>query len=180
MGVFGKLFGRSGPPENDVYHNLRHRALNVRPSELGVEPDPEAPIYAVIMETGYPDAVATFACFRDGTVSLYLSTGGGVIGGGEHEDVRDACLEMLSITNKYAQDFIAACNRVSTFPLPSEGEVFFHLLTAEGVYQARCMEHALAEQRDPFSALFNNCHAVMSEVRKIEESDGKHREPIVE
>ena len=77
--------------------------------------------------------------------------------------MRSACFEMLSITNEYARDFIAACERVSTFPLPGDGEVFFYLVTSDAVYQAKCMEDALAEQRDPFSALFNNCHAVMSE-----------------
>ena len=168
MGLVGKLFGGSGPTEKNVYHDLRRRALNVTLAELGLQPDPNAPIHAVIMESGYPEVIATFACFRDGTVSLYLSTGGGVIGGGQHESVRDACFEMLSITNKYAQDFIAACEPVSTFALPREGEVFFYLVTSDAVYQARCLEDALAEQREPFSALYNNCHAVMSEVREVE------------
>lgn len=102
-------------------------------------------------------------------MSLYLSTGGGVIGGGQQESVRSACVEMLSITNQYAEDFTAACEPVSTFAMPGEGEVFFYLVTSSGVFQAQCMEDALTAQRDPFSALFNNCHAVMSEVRKIEE-----------
>jgi hypothetical protein len=168
MGLVGKLFGRSEPPSDEAYRKLRERALAVTTKELGLDPDPQAPIHAVIMETGYPDAVATFACFRDGTVSLYLSTGGGVIGGGQHETVQRACLEMLSITNEYAHDFIAACERVSTFPLPGQGEVFFYLATTDGVYQARCREEALAQQRDPFSALFNNCQAVMSELREVE------------
>lgn len=53
--------------------------------------------------------------------------------------------------------------------LPKAGEVFFYLITGDAVYQARCKEKALAEQRDPFSALFNNCHAVMAEVRAIEQ-----------
>jgi hypothetical protein len=169
MGLVGKLFGRTRPPANDTYHRLRNRTLNVTTAELGLTPDPKAPIHAVIMETGYPDAVATFACFGDGTVSLYVSTGGGVIGGGDHESVREACFEMLSITNKYAQDFIGACEPVRTFPLPGEGEVLFYLATSDAVYRAQCREEALAGQRDPFSALFNNCHAVMTEVREIDE-----------
>jgi len=170
MGLVGKLFGGSSrPPENDVYQRLRTRALNATLADLGLDRDPEAPIHVVIMETGYPEVTATFACFRDGTASLYLSNGGGVIGGGEHDSVRNACFEMLSITNQYATDFLAACEPVSTFPLPAEGDVFFYLVTSDGVYQARCREDALSEQRDPFSSLFNNCHAVMSEVREIEE-----------
>jgi hypothetical protein len=170
MGVLSKLFGGSRPPESDVYNDLRNRALNVTLSELGLTADPNAPVHAVVMETGDSGSVATFACLGDGTVSLYLSTGGGVIGGGQHESVRSACFEMLSITNEYAQDFIAACERVSTFPLPGDGEVFFYLVTAVGVYQAQCKEDALTEQRDPFSSLFNNCHAVMTEVREIEQN----------
>lgn len=170
MGLIGKLFGTSQPPDHDVYLTLRSRALSVTLADLGLDPDPNAPIHAVIMETGLSGAVATFACFRDGGVSLYLSTGGGVIGGGGHESVRTACLEMMSLTNKYAQDFLAACKRVSSFAFPSEGEVFFYLVTGDGVDQARCRKDALAAQRDPFSALFNNCHAVMSEVRQIEEN----------
>ena len=169
MGLIGKLFGGSKPPPDNHYHELRKRALNVTTADLGLDPDPNAPIHAVIMETGYPDAVATFACLRDGTVSLYLSTGGGVIGGGQHESVRTACFEMLSITNKYAPDFLGACQPVSSFALPGEGEVFFYLVTSDGVHQARCLEKTLVAQRDPFSALFNNCHAVMGEVRMIEE-----------
>jgi len=119
MGFIRKLFGGSRPNEAEVYHGLRGQALSVTTAQLGLEPDPKAPIHAVLMETGYPDAVATFACLGDGTVSLYLSNGGGVIGAGQHENVRSACLEMLSLTNKYAKDFIAACQRVSTFSMHS-------------------------------------------------------------
>jgi hypothetical protein len=169
MGLLGKLFGGSRPPESDVFRGLRNRALTVTAPELGLEPDPAAPIQGVIMETGYPEAVATFVCLGDGAVSLYLSTGGGVIGGGQHESVRAACLEMLQITNRYAPDFLAACKQVSTFPLPETGEVFFYLLAGDAVHLAKCREDALAAQRDPFSALFNNCQAVLTEVRRAEE-----------
>jgi len=170
VGLIGRLFGGARPPGDDAFHDLRSRALEVRAAELGLEPEPEAPIHGVIMETGYREAVATLVCLRDGTVSLYLSNGGGVIGGGQHESVRGACLEMFSITNRYAQDFIAACTPVSTYALPEAGEVFFYLLANDAVHRATCKEDALAAQRDPFSALFNNCHAVLSEVRRIEEN----------
>jgi hypothetical protein len=153
----------------DIFQGLRTRALTVTGADLGLTPNASAPIHGVIMETGYPQAVASFVCLGDGSVSLYLSTGGGVIGGGQHESVREACLEMLSITNKYAQDFIAACKPVSTFALPGTGDVFFYLLANGVVHQARCREDRLEAQQDPFSALFNNCHAVMSELRTAEE-----------
>lgn len=169
MGIVGRLFSGSRPPENEIYLKLRHQALHVTTRDLGLDPDPASPIRAVIMETGHADAVATFVCLRDGGVSLYVSTGGGVIGAGQHERVRTSCVEMMTITNKYAADFMAASKPVSSFAYPGNGDVFFYLVTGNGAYQARCREDALAEQRDPFSALFNNCHAVMAEVRAIEE-----------
>lgn len=169
MGLLGKLFGRSaGPP--DVYSDLRLQALSLRPEQIGLGPESVAPIHGVVMETGYPAAVATFVCIADGTTSLYLSTGGGILGAGEHENVRSACLRMLAITNEYAADFLDACTPADpSFPLPGEGEVVFHLLTRDGVYDAGGPELDLAEQRHPFSALFNNCHQVLGHVRIVDE-----------
>lgn len=171
MGIFRKVFGRTPPPPADVYLSLRAQALAARPEALGLAPSREAPIYGVIMETGYPDAVATFVCMGEGSVSLYLSTGGGVLGAGEHEAVRSACFDMLAITNEYARDFIGACERADpTLPLPGPGQVFFFLLTPDGVYRGEGPELELVEQRHPFSALFNNCHEVMGQARMAEEA----------
>ena len=77
---------------------------------------------------------------------------------------------MFGITNRYAAAFLAAAAPVSTFPLPEPGEVSFYLLAGDAVHQAKGQETALAAQRDPFSALFNNLHAVMTELRQVEEN----------
>ncbi|MGH7468573.1 MAG: hypothetical protein ACRENP_11485 [Longimicrobiales bacterium] len=162
------MASRSEPP-SDIYVQLRTRVFTVRLEDLGLTPDPNAPIHGVVMETGMDDGVATFLCLADGTVSLYLSDGGGVIGAGNHDTVRSAGAETLALTNQCADDFIAACVATSTYPLPDDGQVFFYLLTAQGAYQARCAEADLEERVDPFTALFENCHAVMAEARAIEE-----------
>ena len=77
MGLMGKLFGRSPERPADIYTQLRARAIDAKTSDLGLSPDPSAPIYGVVMETGFAEATATFVCLGDGSVSLYLSTGGG-------------------------------------------------------------------------------------------------------
>ena len=46
-----------------------------------------ASTWGAVMETGYPNGVASLVCLRDGTTSLYTSTGGGIIGGGAHDPV---------------------------------------------------------------------------------------------
>jgi hypothetical protein len=169
MGLINRLLGRFGEPPADVYLGMRSQALKARPYDLGLTPDPAAPIYGVLMETGDSGSVATFMVLADGTVSLYLSTGGGVIGGGEHEEVRSAGEEMLAITNKYATDYIRACAATTDSPLPQDGQVFFYLLTISGVYLARCQEADLKNRQDPFTNLFENCHAVLAELREATE-----------
>ena len=168
MGFLDRWFGRREEPPADIYAGLRNRALSITPEELGLAPDAQAPIYGVVMETGFPDSVATFVCLGDGTVSLYTSRGGGVIGGGQHEGVRAACLEMFAFANRYAQEFLAAAPPAPTRPLPTPGKVRFYLLTSRGVHGAKCSEQELVEQRDPFSRLFVACNRVMTALRQIE------------
>jgi hypothetical protein len=119
------------------------------------------------METGMDRDVATFVCLADGTVSLYLSTGGGVIGGGQHESVRSAGAELLATTNEYAVDYIAAASPGLLEDIPRDGYVHFNFLTFNGPYSAVCEERALVEHADPFANLFGNCHIVLGEVREI-------------
>ena len=169
MGLINRLLGRSGEPPADVYLGLRSQAMKARPDDLELMPDPAAPIHGVLMETGASGSVATFLVLADGTVSLYLSTGGGVIGAGEHEEVRAAAAEMLALTNKYATAYIEACAATTDSPLPQDGQVFFYLLTTSGLYLARCKEADLENRNDPFTNLFENCHAVLGELREATE-----------
>lgn len=166
MGLINRLLGRSEEPPADIYLGLRSQAIKASPQDLGLTPDPAAPIYGVLMETGADSSVATFVVLADGTVSLYLSTGGGVIGGGQHEEVNDAAAEMLALTNKYATEYIRACAATTDSPLPEDGHVLFYLLTSSGLYLARCKEADLASRNDTFANLFENCHAVLAELRE--------------
>ena len=166
MGLINRLMGRSAEPPADIYLGLRSQAIKALPHDLGLTPNPAAPIYGVLMETGNSGAVSTLVVLADGTVSLYLSTGGGVIGGGQHEEVASAAEEMLALTNKYATEYIGACTATTDSPLPHDGKVFFYLLTTNGLHLARCQETDLVDRNDPFANLFENCHAVLSELRE--------------
>jgi hypothetical protein len=62
----------------EEYWNLRHQALSIQRTEVGIpEPPPEAPAWSILMETGYPEGTATLLALSDGTTSIYLSSGGG-------------------------------------------------------------------------------------------------------
>jgi hypothetical protein len=82
MRIFGRKRG-TDRQQADVYEGLRQQALHLTPDQFGAS-FARAPILALLMETGYPEAVATLVGVADGTTSLYFSNGGGFIGAGTH------------------------------------------------------------------------------------------------
>jgi hypothetical protein len=139
---------------------LRDQALAVDAGQLGLRTH-EASTWAVLMETGYPNAVATLAVFADGTTSLYLSSGGGVLGAGGHAPVREAAAAMLAV----AERFRSVCTPMTTTPYPEPGRVRFYLRTAEGMLGAEADEQELGHHRHALSPLFHAGHQVLTAVR---------------
>jgi hypothetical protein len=168
--LFRKLFGGSLDPAQvgagssgaEVYSALRHQALSVRRTEVGIPtPPPEAPVWGILMETGYPRDTATLFALGDGTTSLYLSSGGGVIGGHVHQGVRRANAEFLETANQYYQDL----EFTETFPVPEEGHTLFYALTDSGVLAGAGLEDDLGYGRHPLSPLFHAGHGAITQLR---------------
>ncbi|HJX26507.1 MAG TPA: hypothetical protein VJ885_01235, partial [Thermoanaerobaculia bacterium] len=84
------------PPEV-VFANLRRRALESTPDSLGLSGIGENEPYGAVMDMGIADSVVTLACFADGDAGLYYQTGGGMKGGGAHENVRKAAKEFVAL-----------------------------------------------------------------------------------
>ena len=71
------------------------------------------------MDWGVEHGTATVVAFSDGSASVYLSNGGGFLGGGEsHESVRKAAQKMVSIAAEFQPQTI----ETKTYPLPQRGE----------------------------------------------------------
>src|SRR5690348_17043141 len=83
---------RSASPA-DVYVGLRNQILTLDPARAGFAGQA---LWGCVMDTGYPSGAATLVCLSDGTTSLYTSTGGGMIGGGAHEQVVRANAGLLA------------------------------------------------------------------------------------
>jgi hypothetical protein len=65
------------PDPTQTVRALREQALGVGAAELGLVATTErAHVWGVLMETGYPEAVATLVALGDGTTSLYFSRRG--------------------------------------------------------------------------------------------------------
>ena len=144
---------------------LRSMVLHLDPNDIGVmqENFPHA-VVALVMETGFPEGSFTLSSIADGSTSLYFSNGGGIIGGGEHENVREASVHLISA----AQQFYQKAQKVTLFPKPEAGKVIFYFITFDGVRSYTALEYDLGNEKDAFSDLFFAAHNAIAELRKAE------------
>ena len=149
---------------------LRAMALASTPEALGLRASEyEHRPWAVLMETGTRDgATYSLVVLADGTASLYFSTGGGIIGAGEHESVRAAGTAMLSVAERIQGEMRA----IAVTPLPKPKSVQFLVLTSQGILSYFAGEERLGEGKDPLSELFFAAHSVITQMRLIEEKEG--------
>ena len=146
---------------------LREYALSVTAESAGITPRPgNAQVWGVLMEIGFPDAVATLVSLADGTTSLYFSTGGGVVGAGAHPAVRDAAAAFIAVADAQLAHFSGA----TEYPQPAPGRVRFYLRTYEGLETAEASDADLREERHPLAPLFRAGHAVIAAVRRSTEA----------
>ena len=147
----------------ETIRGLRQHALTVSAAELGLGPTADRPqVWGVVMETGYPEAVATLVVLGEGTTSLYFSNGGGVIGAGEHAAVRAAGQIVLASAEQYLDGFTVT----AATPLPGVGQVRFYLRTFTGTLSAEANEQDLGERRHKLSPLFHAAHSVIAAIRE--------------
>lgn len=154
-----------GQAKPTPFPELRRKALTAQRVEVGL-PAPARPTdpWGVLMEMGYESATVTVVAFSDGTASIYLSSGGGFIGGGEHETIRRAAQELV----RTAAPFQSGMTATSMFPEPRRGETIFYLRTDQGVYAAGAPQRDLAERRHPLAPLFLAAQDVITQYRLLE------------
>jgi hypothetical protein len=158
----------------ELYTSLRERALHTTIDDLGIrialtDQAREPVVYGVVMEMAIDGETATLAAFITGDASLYLSTGGGWIGGIGQEQVATAARAFIEAAQ--AADFN---NRpaVTVFPRPAPGQVHFFLLTSGGVLQLTAPEDALQGGGHALTRLYLAGHAVITGFRETEERRG--------
>ena len=151
---------------SEVIEELRNQVFSLDPAEIGISRENFGhPVWGMVMETGFDDGSFSLVTLADGTTSLYLSTGGGTIGAGEHQSVRNAVGHYLT----GAQYFFDQTTATEKFPRPSPGRVIFYFLGFDGVSVYESEEQKLGVGQDALSNLFYAAHEVIAEIRKIEE-----------
>jgi len=176
MGILKRLFGersllkaqaaeqtdskKKNPQE--TYTGLRNLALTAKASDFfKVGLIGKHGVYGVLMEMGLPEGNVTLATFITGDVSLYFSTGGGMLGGIGYEKVSNAAIEF----NKKADEFVPQSKKTTVFPSPSVGKTIFYILTKDGIYTVQESDDVLESGESNFTALANAGHNVLTEFR---------------
>lgn len=150
---------------NEHYRILRQKILTLDPIKEGFAPSANNPVWGLMMETAYPNAVVTLVVIKDDTVSLYFSNGGGILGAGEHQGPRKAGNALLNV----APRFLSHVQHTTEFPLPKAGHTRFYFLTFKGIFTVEQVENDLGNNRLALSPLFHEAHEVISQIRLVDE-----------
>ena len=159
--------GSQGADPAETYIALRQQVLGFKTQDLGDGSGPDAPVIALLMETGYAEAVATLVGVVDGTTSLYFSNGGGVIGAGGHSQVADATRRWLATGGASLPRFSAA----GDVQLPAQGVTQFVAVTPDGALSAAAPEEELGRGGHPLSRLFFAGQDVITCIRLTQEAE---------
>ena len=153
-------------PKKNNFEKLREIAMSATPEQLGlVIPGNMTIVYGVIMDWEMEDATATTVSYETGDASLYLSTGGAVIGGGQHPNVKKAAKQFVRL----AQTFLDKTVKTEKTPLPVKDEVKFYLLTNKGIYLGKDVKKNFENNSSIWVTLFGEGNKVLAELRKTVE-----------
>lgn len=158
-------------PNNNPYEGLRNMAFGATQEQIGVNiPSNETKIYGVIMDWDLDEGIATIVAFQSGDASVYLSSGGGVIGGFGHDNVKTAAIRFVNEAQKY----LGNTTPTDTTPLPGKDMVNFYFLTNKGKYVAQETMSNFENSTSKWLELFNEANKLMSEVRMTTDSKEFH------
>lgn len=145
------------------FTSLRDMAFKVTPDQLGFKlPVEQTVVYGLIMDWEMGNATASTVAYQSGDASLYLSSGGGVIGGGKHPNVNKAAKEFVST----AQTFLDQTTQTETTALPSADQVIFYLLTNKGTYLGKEQMENFENNTSPWIRLFEEGNKVLNELHQ--------------
>jgi len=148
----------------EAYTGLRNMVLTTKPGTLGLKPS-AGEVWGILMETGYPEAVVSLVALADGTVSIYFSNGGGIIGLGPHPGPQTAGRAFISLAQQYSR----CATSTEKYPLPKSAYTRFYFLSGSGVRTVEANENDLGSGRDQLSPLFHKGHELISEIRAVDE-----------
>lgn len=143
----------------EAMKELRNKLLTSKPEEVGLSgEDAKAKVWGVLMDVSLTGGTATLVSIRDGTASLYTTSGGGMLGGYTARD------EAKAFVNE-AEKSLKHMSPTKSFDYPSNGLVKFYVLTSDGVFTAEAKPDDMLEPGHDLSPLFRAANEVLTRLR---------------
>ncbi|MFI5406734.1 MAG: hypothetical protein ACHQ1D_09510 [Nitrososphaerales archaeon] len=151
-------------PKNNPYQDLRNLAFGATLEQIGVEfPADQTKIYGIIMDWDLGEGTATLVAFLSGDASLYLSTGGGVIGGIGHDNVKNAVTAYINKAEKYLDKTV----KTDSTPLPEKDGINFYFLTNKGKFVGQEQVKNFDNNSSQWLDLFEEANKLITEIRMV-------------
>jgi len=140
-----------------TYAMLRRHALEMRLPRVA-----RNVIQSVLMDFHVDHGTVTVVAGCDGSASLYLSSGGGFLGGSQHfPSIRDAALHAVALATAMQSHF----EDTETTALPPLGDVAFYVTSGAGIRMAIAPQARLRAATDPLAALGGAMQRIVTEYR---------------
>tara|TARA_R110002126_G_scaffold290629_2_gene448047 strand:+ start:742 stop:1320 length:579 start_codon:yes stop_codon:yes gene_type:complete len=148
-------------PEKNPFMDMRNMAFTAKAEQIGLENIADDKVYGLITEMSMNPGTASVISFLTGDTSLYLSSGGGFIGAGQHEKVRKIVAEKI----EEFQIYLSKAEKIEEPELPKEGMVNFNFLTKNGIYSLTENTTDLENGKSEFSKLFEGVNEIITQIR---------------
>jgi hypothetical protein len=157
-------------PRPELYAGLRENMLNVTREKIpGLTPLPPGDVWGAVMDWGLAGGTSTVIALSDGTASIYLSSGGGYLGGEGVRAIRDAAIAAV----KEASALRGGMQPATDLALPVTGGVVFYALTDAGRFTMRSTQSELQASISPARRLGDAMQLIITEFMKLQSEPKK-------
>ena len=150
----------------EIFRKLRGQVLALSAKDVQGAPLPSG-VFGALMEFDVGQTWVSLVAILDGTTSLYIGSGGGIIGAGKSEIVRKANRLFLDVAGQFVNRF----QKTETYPTPQPDHVRFYLLTSDGVRaSAEIKEQMLRQRGNELFPLYAAAQNVITQIRLVQGS----------
>jgi hypothetical protein len=155
------------PSPQEVYLGLRNQIFHTTRKQVNLPAvsSPTEP-WGVVMDFDAGKAVVTVVGISDGNASIYLSSGGGYLGGVGKPPINQAAKDFVRI----AAEFQPKMQLVTEYPLPGAGEARFYVLTDAGVFSATASLADLNRHEGPLVKFYAAGQDIITQFRLDDEA----------
>ncbi|MFN8017522.1 MAG: hypothetical protein U0P45_05305 [Acidimicrobiales bacterium] len=148
-----------------TYLGLRQQALELPPGAVDASGTAHPDVLGVVVDIPSDRDFLSLTVLADGTTSMYTSPGGGTIGAGAHQEVREAGALLLGVL----QGILDQLPRTDEVSLPPAELVLVTVLTPEGRRRAGVPLDAFwGREPSGVVALIAAIHEVISAIREVD------------